>query len=180
MDSPIRIKTAVGEHNFDLEGPPDYVREQYQAWQELVRLALASKQVQQQSDSDPAGAAASPHVKPKTDQATEPDLSKIMRVDGRYVSLTARVPSVHDAVLLMLYGQKALRNNDAVTGAELIGGLNTTGGFGDPRLDRIMEKIAIDGDVTSWGERRGKKYRMTNTGIGKARELAKELVNALA
>jgi hypothetical protein len=80
----------------------------------------------------------------------------------------------------MLYGQKALRNNDSVTGAELLSGLASTGGFGAIRLDRILDKLATDGDVMSFGERRGKKYRLTNTGIARARAITGELIQAVA
>src|SRR5580704_8463462 len=129
MDSVTRLKTKVGDHEFEAEGSPEYVREQFQAWQELVKLAATAIPVsrQQANHSEIFEAPAPP------DQKNEPnvdaELTKIMRVDGRYVSLTARASTVHDAVLLMLYGQKTLRNNEAVTGAELLSGLGATGGF---------------------------------------------------
>jgi hypothetical protein len=175
-----RLKTKIGDHEFDAEGSPEYVREQFQAWQELVKLAVSIPAVTphilatQPADGQP--------IPPKNDGSplSDQELVKIMRVDGRYVSLTARATTVHDAVLLMLYGQKVLRNNEAVTGAELLSGLGSTGGFPAPRLDRILDKLATDGDVMSFGERRGKKYRLTNTGSAKARALATDLITAVA
>jgi hypothetical protein len=116
----------------------------------------------------------------KNDANIDAELTKVMRVDGRYISLTARIASIHDAVLMMLYGQKALRSNDSVTGAELLSGLESSGGFGTPRLDRILDKLAADGDVTSFGVRRGKKYRLTNVGIAKSRAIAKDLIATIA
>jgi hypothetical protein len=184
MDENIRLKTKVGDHEFEAEGSPEYVREQFQAWQELVKLAASAAPANsQQRPSAPGDSQA--EVLRKDDSKIEnpnidAELTKIMKVDGRYVSLTARTSGIHDAVLVMLYGQKALRNNDSVTGAELLSGLAATGGFGDPRLDRILDKLAADGDVMSFGERRGKKYRLTNTGIAKSRTIAKELIATVA
>jgi hypothetical protein len=178
-DTTTRLKTKIGENEFEAEGSPEYVREQFQAWQELVKLAstVPSKKTEKPgSESSGAGDQDNKIDPPNVDA----DLSKIMRTDGRYVSLTARTASVHDAVLVMLYGQKALRNNDSVTGAELLSGLASTGGFGAIRLDRILDKLATDGDVMSFGERRGKKYRLTNTGIARARAITGELIQAVA
>lgn len=183
MDS-IRLKSKLGEDEFDAEGSAEYVREQFQAWQELVKLKLATASLSPKSKTDnetTVSLEGNHEVAPKQDaQAIDSALTKIMRVDGRYVSLTARATTVHDALLMMLYGQKALRNNDAVTGAELLSGLGSTGGFPTTRLDRILDKLAEDGDVMSFGERRGKKYRLTNTGVAKARALANDLIMAVA
>jgi len=177
MDT-VRFKTKIGEHEFDLEGPPEFVREQFVAWQELVKLSVASPVLQKQSVATDT-APESQQAPQKADDA-ELDFYKILRTDGRYISLTVRPATVHDAVLVMLYGQKMIRDNDAVTGAELLSGLATTGGYGTPRLDRILDKLAEDGDVMSFGERRGKKYRLTNTGSAKARAVAKELIATVA
>jgi hypothetical protein len=175
-----RLKTRIGENEFEAEGSAEDVREQFQAWQELVKMAVTSAPVQSRAALDTT--AMNGDTFPRKPDATvvDSELSKIMRVDTRYVSLTARAASVHDAVLLMLYGQKALRSNDQVTGAEILSGLSSTGGFPVTRLDRILDKLAVDGDVTSFGERRGKKYRLTNTGIGKARAIAADMIASVA
>ncbi len=57
-------------------------------------------------------------------------LAKIMRVDNRVVSLTIRArDAADDAVLLLLYGQKTVsRENDSVTGGEVMEGFTATGG----------------------------------------------------
>ncbi len=47
MDT-VRFKTKIGEHEFDLEGPPEFVREQFVAWQELVKLSVAAPVQQKQ------------------------------------------------------------------------------------------------------------------------------------
>jgi len=181
MDNVTRLKTKLGEHEFEAEGAPDDVRQQYQDWLEVVKLAVSTTPVVAAPKHNDASNGTSPQTEARPNPASvDSDLTKIMRVDGRYVSLTARTPSIYDAVLIMLYGQKAMRNNDSVTGSELLSGLASTGGYGNPRLDRILDKLAEDGDVMSFGERRGKKYRLTNTGIAKARVLAGDLLAAVA
>ena len=181
MDSVTRLKTRIGDFEFEAEGSPDDVKQQFQAWQELVKMVASAAPVATPQTAPQDGAAPQAEAKPtSTPSNVDAELTKIMRVDGRYISLTAKPAAIHDAVLVMLYGQKALRNNDSVTGAELLAGLATSGGFGTPRLDRILDKIAADGDVLSFGERRGKKYRLTNTGIAKARALAVSLLAQVA
>ncbi len=180
MDTTTRLKMKIGEHEFEAEGPPESVREQFQVWQELVRIA-ASQPLTQTQKEEPAGDTTLQAVfKQDAEYLNNLVLEKIMRLDNRTISLTARLPSVHDAVLVMLYGQKTLRNNDAVTGAELTSGLSATGGFSFGRLDRILDKLATDGDVMAFGERRGKKYRLTNTGVAKARAIASDMIAKVA
>jgi hypothetical protein len=181
MDTVTRLKTKIGDHEFEAEGSADDVRQQFQAWQELVKMVASTMPVvvHQPAPNDRTALPAESKASPPNENV-DTELIKIMRVDGRYISLTAKPPGIHDAVLVMLYGQKALRNNDSVTGAELLAGLATSGGFGAPRLDRILDKLATDGDVLSFGERRGKKYRLTNTGIAKARALAASLLLQVA
>jgi hypothetical protein len=82
--------------------------------------------------------------------------------------------------LLLLYGQKVLRDNDAVTGGEVIEGLTATGGMSIGRTDRVLEKMGRDRDVIVIGERRGKRYRLTNTGISRARQIASSLIAIVA
>jgi hypothetical protein len=182
MENVTRLKTRIGDNEFEAEGSPEYVQQQFQDWKELVKLAVSSPPQlvftsQQSGGSEPAPL--QPESKPNP-LAVDSELTKIMRADGRYISLTARAASVHDAVLILLYGQKAMRNNESVTGTELLSGLASTGGFGNPRLDRILDKLATDGEVMSFGERRGKKYRLTNTGLAKARTLAGDLIATVA
>jgi hypothetical protein len=112
--------------------------------------------------------------------SVDSSLGKIMKVDNRIVSLTARPTTVGDAVLLVLYGQKILRENDSVTGGEVMDALVTTGGYMLPRVDRLLEKLAADGEVIVIGERRSKRYRLTNSGVTAAREIAKDLLALVA
>jgi hypothetical protein len=96
-----RLKIKVGDHEFEAEGPSDVVKEQFNAFKELIAtmpstsaankpLASAQAQVDNSVTADASGLA----------------LDKITRTNGRFVSLTARPESVEDALLLTLLGQR--------------------------------------------------------------------------
>lgn len=59
-------------------------------------------------------------------------------------------------------------------------GLQATGGTSIGRVDRVLEKLGRDGDAIVIGERRAKRYRLTNTGLAKARQLAANLIAIVA
>jgi DNA-binding transcriptional regulator PaaX len=59
-------------------------------------------------------------------------------------------------------------------------GISATGGFGLFRVDRLLEGMAREGDVIVIGERRSKRYRLTNTGITRARQAAVDLIAIVA
>jgi hypothetical protein len=75
-------------------------------------------------------------------------LDKIMKQDGRSVSLTARGASIEDEIMLVLLGQKTLRNNESVTGAEITSGLKITGGA-IGRIDFKLDKMSNEGNITA-------------------------------
>jgi hypothetical protein len=106
-------------------------------------------------------------------------LPKIMRHEGRIVSLTARGQSLEDEILLVLLGQRKLRSNDSVSGGEILDGLRLTGRTVN-RIDYQMDKMTASGDVITVGTNRARRYRMTNQGFAKAQELAMDLVATVA
>src|SRR5579863_369223 len=176
MDTPYRLKIKVGPHEFEAEGSAEDVREQFQAFKEMIAVVPVTPAPNPQTTPPPVpitdGATPEKTDVPSGDLA----LSKIMKLEGRTISLTVRPKTLVEAILLILLGQKLLRQNDSVTGAEILDGLKTTGGLAFGRIDRVMENIGKDGDVIVTGENRGKRYRMTNAGVAKARRLAAELI----
>jgi hypothetical protein len=178
MDS-YRLKTKIGDNEFDAEGDPETVNAQFQAFKELVAMALAAPPpVTVAAPVSPPMAA--PATPPRLDlSAVDAQLPKIMKVDDRIVSLTVRAKDVDDAVLLLLYGQRILRETDGIGGFEVVGGLATTGQRVD-RVDRVLDRAARDGYAIIIGERRARRYRLTNTGLTKAREIAAELIATVA
>ncbi|MGC1780976.1 MAG: hypothetical protein WA708_00485 [Acidobacteriaceae bacterium] len=177
MDAPYRLKIKVGVHEFEAEGLPGDVKEQFQAFKELV----SAMPVTVPQPTAPSGQFREEYTPPRQDiPPGDPDVAKIMKLEGRVISLTVRPKTAEEAVLLLMYGQRVMRQSEYVTGSEIVDGLETTGGLSYGRSDRLMEKLSKDGDVIVTGENRGKRYRMTNTGVAKARQLANDLLAIVA
>jgi hypothetical protein len=187
MDDSYRMRLKIGMHEFEAEGPVNVVQEQVKRFLELI-ASLPIEQVipalPEPRAPIPADIPPSPPAPPLNKTVSFPAidlaLNKIMKVDERIVSLTVRPKNPDDAALLLLYGQKMLRENDSVTGAEVMGGITATGGLSIGRVDRLLEKLARDGDVIIVGEHRSKRYRLTNAGLNKVRQVAGELVATVA
>lgn len=170
-DEPYRLKIKIGANEFEAEGPKDEVRQQFEMFKEMLSTAPAPIPVAKPNDGElwPG------HVPPLAAAALDASLANIMNVEGRIVSLTALPDSADESVLLILYGQKILRANDASTGSEIIDGLEASGPA-PSRIDRIIERAVDAGDVMSHGTGRAKRYRLTNMGMSKARAIATALI----
>jgi hypothetical protein len=177
MDTPHRLKIKIGQHEFEAEGTSETVQQQFEAFKELVKLApptfLPDSVQSSQSSTEAKSTQLSKADVPSNGKA----LSKIMRVDDRVVSLTIRPNDLFEAILLILFGQKELRQNDSVTGSEILDGLKGTGGFSYvKRVDRYLENLAKDGEVIVIGEHRAKRYRLTNAGYTRAAQVVTVLI----
>jgi len=182
------VKVKIGDFEIDTTGDPAVVQSRLDTFKDLVALAL-SHQTPTPPPSTQATITPTPPVPPAP--FTEPEngvraladveaqLGKIMKWDGRIVSLTVQAQTVDDAALLMLLGQKVLRGNESVNGFEVISGLTQTGLSVD-RVDRVMKKAATDGTVISVGQRRARRYRLSNTGLARAKQIASELIATVA
>jgi hypothetical protein len=168
-----RIKAKFGDFEFDADGPVEAVQAQFDAFMKLVS-AMPSKSV---IPTAPAEVSAAENKDNPNSQPHIP-VEKIMHVSGRVVSLTAIPKTATDAALLIMLGQKDLRNNIAVTGQEIGDGLAQSGRE-VPRVDRIMDQALEDQHVLKTGVRRGTRYRLTNLGLSKALAIAKDLIESL-
>jgi hypothetical protein len=164
MDTPYRLKIKIGEFEFDAEGQADVVQAQFALFKEMIATAPPKSSAPLQDTA-----------KPDLEHTPHQPLEKIMKSEGRVVSLTAKGETVDEAVLLILLGQKDLRNNQEVTGSEIMDGLKLSG-YQLGRVDRVTDKLTGDGDVITTGLNRGRRYRLTNQGFAKALHIAKELV----
>lgn len=172
-----RLKIKLGDFEFDAEGPHDVVQAQFQAFQEMVAsLPKPSTRHDERREEAPKDVREIRDAEPVVDA----NLNRIMRVENRVVSLTVRPQSQEDAALLIIYGQRMLRDNEAPTGSEIVDGAEVTGGLDFGRSARLFEKLARQGDIISIGERRGKRYRLTNAGLTKARQIAGTMLALIA
>lgn len=164
-----KLKLKIGPHEFEAEGPAEAVREQFEAFKELVRANPSPAPI-----SETISNAQSSVTKDHTGTKVETNLDSIMSVSGRLVSLTALPASIEDAALLILLGQKELRGNPSATAQEVGDGLAQSG-RPVPRVDRIMESALRDAMVIKTGVKRSTRYRLTNQGFVKAMGLARDL-----
>jgi hypothetical protein len=165
-----RIKIKIGEHEFEAEGPSDVVQRQFEAFKELIASTSKPSNVSIQRQGNQG----------KTNQnadsiEAQTVLDKIMKVEGRVVSLTVKPRSESIAALLVLLGHKAYRGQDTVTASEMRDGLEHSG-YRFARVDRLMQPLCTEGAVIKIGTRKGTRYRLANPGIVQAEAAVKEAI----
>lgn len=165
-----RIKIKIGNNEFEAEGPSDIVREQFEAFKQLVSSIPI-----QQDTPEPASDQQTIPVQQLAAESGLPIYDKVFKVDGRVISLTALPGSLPDAILMLAFGQRHYRKNDSITGSELMDGLKQSGYKAD-RIDRQMDKFVTEGLVIRIGAGRGTRYRLTNQGLLKSQMLTKDLL----
>jgi len=180
MMEPYRLKIKIGQHEFEAEGAAEVVQKQFQAFQELIVSLPEAKYPTTTDTLAESSREAAMATRNLNLGINVPDFSKIMKVDDRIISLTVRPQSLEDAVLLILLGQKELRTSELSTGGEIMQGLVATGGFSVTRIDKTLAKLGRMGDVIVIGEHRSKKYRLTNAGLARVRQMANELLATVA
>jgi hypothetical protein len=166
-----KLKMKIGDHEFEAEGPVDVVQSQFAAFRELI----AEFPVSAPKDSKPQTQTKEEESKI---QLPHLPLEKIMKAEGRVVSLTAKCETVDEAVMLLLLGQKEFRNNQEVTGAEIMDGLKQSG-YMLPRADLILDKLSKEGSVITIGVHRGRRYRLTNQGHSTALTIARAVLKTV-
>lgn len=167
-----RLRVKVGDHEFEAEGAADVVQAQFEAFRDLVVNAPSAKSAKPPPDVGSTGGS--------TDGDSDAlKLDSITNVNDRVVSLTARGDTLEEEIMLLLLGQKMLRSNDSVSGAEIIDGLRQTGRT-VKRVDYQLDKMKVTGDAITTGRGRARRYRLTNQGRSKAIEIARALIAKVA
>jgi hypothetical protein len=101
-------------------------------------------------------------------------LDRILKVDGRLVFLS--VPArIDEAILAILLGQRQFRQNNTVSGVEIMNGLRESG-LDVPRADTILGKHARAGLVVAVGRRKLRRYRLSTDGVARAEQIARRLM----
>jgi hypothetical protein len=168
-----KIKTKIGNNEFEADGPVEIVTAQFEAFLSSISAAPSVG-----TKNDAFAQSGSKQNQQDTVGGVHVPIEKVMHVSGRIVSLTALPTSNEDAALLIMLGHKDLRNNEAVTGQEIGDGLAQSG-RPVPRVDRVMETALTEAWVLKSGMRRSTRYRLTNQGLVKALNVAKGLVENL-
>lgn len=168
-----KIKIKLGSHEFEAEGPTDTVDRQFKAFQEMI-ASIATQAV----IAPAALVQKAAENKGEVNDETHVPLDKIMRADGRVISLTAKAATVSDAALLLMLGQRDMRGNESTTGQEIGDGLDQSGQSA-PRVDRVLQQAIEENSVMKIGMGRSTRYRLTNAGLQKALGIARELIAQL-
>jgi|ERR1019366_1625223 hypothetical protein len=180
MENNYKLKIKIGMHEFEADGPADTVREQFESFKQLI-TSMPNQSTPLTQNSPVAGEFSGTIPATAQDVAfDDSQLGKIMKKEARVVSLTIRPQSVEQALLLIILGQRYLRNMEVTTGGEIMAGISSTGGLTVTRIDRFLEKMGREGDLIVAGEHRSKRYRFTNSGLIKAQKIAKELLATVA
>ena len=176
-----RLRLKIGDYEFEAEGPYDVVQAQYKAFQELVLKVMTAAPAPQINVSADPQTPKIENVDQKENDNNGPDasLDEIMILEDKIVSLTTSATDIDEAVLLLMYGQKTLRDNVSVSGVEIMEGLRRSG-RNVQRVDRNLEKAGDAGNLIVIGQRRAKRYRLTNKGNARARAIAVERINEVA
>lgn len=166
-----KLKVKIGQHEFEAEGTQEAVEKQFDAFKDLV------KGVGGNSGSPESLVGKKAEVKPANEGLK---LETIIKLDGDKVSLTAH-PSGEDlegeAVLLLLLGYKMLLAAEQVSGVQLLAAMKQSG-FQLNRVATIVQQLP-DGQVITTGAKKGVKYRLTNSGLARAEEIARALLATL-
>jgi len=166
----LRLRIKFGEHKFECEGPADHVERRFESFKRMVMpespppFTVQSPQITIQAPVLPAAVVAEMLM-----------LDKIIKVDGRVVSLSVR-STVEEAILTILLGQRQIRQNNSVSGVEIMNGLRESG-LDVPRADTILGKYARAGLVVAMGRRKLRRYRLSTDGIVHAEQVAHRLID---
>jgi hypothetical protein len=157
-----RLRIKIGENEFEAEGPIEIVQEQFDYFRELV--GTPTSKIEKQSLRAPS------EDGEQSGNGAELSLDKIMRVDGRVVSLIDPPNSAADAFLLILLGHRQFRGKLSVGGTEMAESLRASH-HPMVRAERVADRLASEGFVTTNGTHRSRRYELTNAGVARGRKL---------
>jgi hypothetical protein len=181
--SELRIRIKYGEHEFEAEGAAEPVERRAEAFQLMVAPPPVQTPVSEPAPviADVRVASIDAATSQPTDtppHAEEPAplplrLEEITHRRGPIVSLSVKA-NVQDAVLVMLLGQRNFRQNESVSGIEIMEGLRGSG-IDILRVDTLMTKLAHRGNVIAMGKHRRRRYRLSTIGAMHAEQIARAL-----
>ncbi|MDT7041296.1 hypothetical protein [Candidatus Nitronereus thalassa] len=182
----LKLRIKVSENEFEAEGTPRAVTEQFALFRDLVKeLTNNTFPSQIKAKENPAGNAQEPgpplpgRSPQKLNSAPNLPLHKLFTHDPTTSQLTPRVISpgranAEETILLLLLGCRELKNQLEVPALQLNRILKLIGGT-QSRLDRVLADSLKKQWLLKSGRGKGGKYRLTTLGIEKAQSKAQEL-----
>lgn len=182
----VRLRIKASDHELEAEGSRDFVREQYEAFRQLLgdgsekSVLPESKDTVESSTLPESPASPLPGAKTsgQPNSRTE-SFQKLLVWDSRTQQVKSTVlpdgpMRIADTVLLLLLGYRELRGLSQVSALDLNESLRSAG-FDQIRLDRIMAPYLEARLVLRSGVGKGSRYRLTTRGMKNARELVQTL-----
>lgn len=168
-----KIRVKIGDHEFEAEGPADAVKEQFAAFKELVGAAPAPKGTPPPAKPSLPDSEDNDSREPGSSDRDRLKLLFSEESDGRLITL--RIPPQGerreaDALLLIALGYRLLKGVDEVL-VTVLKEASHRSGISIQRVDRVASRDVSDNLFIKTGSGKGGKYRLTNTGITRAKEL---------
>lgn len=161
-----RIKTKIGDNEFEAEGTPEVVQAQYDQW--LGHLSQSAIKPKPQSDKGNQHTHAT-----GTDETIWPRIFEL-RPDG-FVTLKVLPKGDEkegDAFLLILYGYRRLKQEETVMATHLLRAAELSG-LSSYRPAHAL--AAHDRYVIRGGQKKGTTYTLNNQGVNKAEEIGAKI-----
>jgi hypothetical protein len=182
-----KIVITIGTHSFNAEGPGEVVTKLYSSFEKLV-----AKQQELDGERNPGrnlhlleskSELMSPSKKSMDSQLIDDlflyDSDKEMVILRAEPDAASKQEKVGKALLLLLFGYKKLQGKDEAKASVLMKTLTQMGIPKIERLDAAVGGYLDQGYMTKTGYAKGTSYRVTNKGLAKGEEFAKELHNKL-
>jgi hypothetical protein len=168
MQAAHRVKSKVGENEFEAEGDRQWVDKKWEEFKAMVEGTPAGPASKHRETANMArqkrGAA------PGRTKLSQSVLDAVFR-KGDPLSLTDRPKSENgnaDALLMLVYGHTEMLGEPEVTAAALAKSARQTG----VSVDRIGRVIGAYGDLIKVsGVKKGTRYSLNNRGIAEAEKL---------
>jgi len=170
MEPMHRIKVKIGAAEFDAEGSPDLVKEQYEAF-----LRIVSQQPQPVLKAETIADPEKPEPQVVHGKIPQPVIDRVFK-QGNLLTLmdTPKTDNAEaDALLVLVYGHTELAGMQDVTAATLVKSADKTG----LNIDRVSRTIEARKDlIRSSGVKKGTRYSLNNRGIAEAERLIRAMV----
>lgn len=175
MTDPHRIKIKINGAEFEAEGSSEDVKAQYQAFIDLMKMQPAAAPEPKKNPGDEVPLKETGAGIPGGDSGLSDELlARVFQVskDG-VVSLRVLPKSAQrdaDALLLLVYGYKRLKNADNIFGTQLMKAAK----FSGIQVDRIDRSFGSNGQyLIRGGRKRSANYTLNNLGISAAEDMVK-------
>lgn len=178
-----KLKVKIGGQEFEAEGQSDLVSRQFEAFRLMIQeVGSATVRHFTPDTGRPPLRAVAPEDSHGEAGGDDVHLAQLFQMSPHSQLLSFRQPPggdypEADAVLLLLFGHRRLRNEVDVPVTVLMDALKQSG-CPVKRLDRILTIYTKDRSVLRTGKGKGGKYRLTNIGLKKAEAMAGKLCSS--